>query len=80
MVKSPNKENKETFTSPIGALWEKSSAKCPKYMSGNITLDGGVEQKVVVFLNQYKRKGDWRPDWIISLIASKENGQEKHHK
>lgn len=76
---TPNKENKETFTSPIGALWKKSSAKCAEYMSGNITIEG-IPQNIVVFPNQYKRKGDWRPDWIINIIASKDEQNNEQDK
>jgi hypothetical protein len=71
MVKSPKQEQQKTFSSVVGALWEKKSDKCGEFMSGNINIDG-LDRKIVVFRNQYKGKNDTRPDWIINIIASKD--------
>lgn len=57
----------------IGALWIKTGNK-GEYWTGNIELEDGTKQNVIVFRNTYKK--DNQPDFRIYKQKPKEQKEE----
>jgi hypothetical protein len=59
----------------IGALWENTTGKGQKYLSGQIEIDG-KKIRIVAFKNGYKKE-DKHPDWNIMISRPKEERRQE---
>ena len=64
-----NHQSENNQTIPLGVLWQKESRKGETYFSGYIKNADGVEQRVVLFKNNFKRADKQDPD--LRLFLSK---------
>ena len=56
----------------IGALWTRTGKEGNKYLGGEMELEVGKKQKIVIFKNDHKVK-DTEPDYVLRLFVADES-------